>query len=151
MPALNRDDACSAFAVSPFPVRRDLLVIIFRAFQPPHSNYNITNRLPKGTGNPQRFVHFKKKLTKAFKVSERQWPRKHCFELKPSSQISQHACRRTPRDVLTLFLHGKCKLRHPERVILLPQKPTTKKHWILVQKGRKTKSLNLSAKVIPTW
>lgn len=42
MPPLNKDDACSVLAVSLFPVRRDLLVIIFSAFRSPHSNYNAT-------------------------------------------------------------------------------------------------------------
>lgn len=52
MPPLNKDDVCSELTASLFPVGRDLLVIIFSAFQSPHSNYNTTNRLPKGRTNP---------------------------------------------------------------------------------------------------
>lgn len=45
-------------------VRRDLLVIIFSGSQSPHSNYNTTNRLPKGLENPERFVDFRKNEAK---------------------------------------------------------------------------------------
>lgn len=52
MAPLNKDDVCLVLAASLFPVRRDLLVICFSAFQSPRSNYNSTNRLPKGLANP---------------------------------------------------------------------------------------------------